>query len=218
MDLSKPLQPFPKGAWANYPAGVIAGFLARGINPRRLRRFHPFDRARSAAACPAAPRWKWPPRPCIEAITGKTLDPVEKALLCQKPSIEYAGVPCGIMDQFISVMGRKDHLLLLDCRSRQTELVPMSDPPSPCSSPTPTSNTNWAAANTPNAAPNAKPPPRSWASPRLRDATAAMLQSATGKMEDVVFRRARHVIGEIERTVAGRRRPCAPPMADGRAS
>ena len=32
------------------------------------------------------------------------------------------------MDQFISVMGRKDHLLLLDCRSRKTELVPMSDP------------------------------------------------------------------------------------------
>ena len=32
------------------------------------------------------------------------------------------------MDQFISVMGRKDHLLLLDCRSRQTELVPMNDP------------------------------------------------------------------------------------------
>ena len=45
-----------------------------------------------------------------------------------KPNIEYAGVPCGIMDQFISVMGRKDHLLLLDCRSRKTELVPMRDP------------------------------------------------------------------------------------------
>ncbi len=35
--------------------------------------------------------------------------------------------------------------------------------PSNCSSPTPTSNMNWAAANTPNAAPNAKPPPKFWA-------------------------------------------------------
>jgi galactokinase len=53
---------------------------------------------------------------------------VDKALLCQKAEHDYAGMPCGIMDQFISVMGKKDHLLLLDCRSRKPELVPMSDP------------------------------------------------------------------------------------------
>ena len=64
----------------------------------------------------------------IPRITGKKLDPVEKALLCQKAEHEFAGVPCGIMDQFISVMGRENHLLLLDCRSRKPELVPMTDP------------------------------------------------------------------------------------------
>jgi galactokinase len=37
--------------------------------------------------------------------------------------------------------------------------------------------------------------------PSLRDATADMLEQARGKMDKVVFRRARHVIGEIERTV-----------------
>jgi galactokinase len=35
----------------------------------------------------------------------------------------------------------------------------------------------------------------------LRDATPEMLENAKGKMDDVVFRRARHVIGEIERTL-----------------
>src|ERR1039458_1168848 len=64
----------------------------------------------------------------LEAMTGQTLEPVEKALLCQQAEHQYAGVPCGIMDQFVSVMGKKDHLLLLDCRSRKTELVPMRDP------------------------------------------------------------------------------------------
>ena len=64
----------------------------------------------------------------LESITGQKLDPVDKALLSQKAEHEYAGMPCGIMDQFISVMGKKDHLLLLDCRSRKTELVPMTDP------------------------------------------------------------------------------------------
>ena len=64
----------------------------------------------------------------LEAITGKLLDPVEKALLCQRAEHEFAGVPCGIMDQFISAMGRKDHFLLIDCRTQRAELVPFNDP------------------------------------------------------------------------------------------
>ena len=64
----------------------------------------------------------------IEAVTGRKIDPIEKALLCQKAEHDYAGMPCGIMDQFISALGQKDKILLLDCRSRKTELVPISDP------------------------------------------------------------------------------------------
>ena len=64
----------------------------------------------------------------IEAMTGESLDPVEKALLCQQAEHEYAGVPCGIMDQFASAMCRPDHLMLLDCRSRQIEHIPFADP------------------------------------------------------------------------------------------
>ena len=64
----------------------------------------------------------------MEAITGHKLDPVDKALLCQIAEHDYAVMPCGIMDQFISVMGKENHLLLLDCRSQKPELVPMSDP------------------------------------------------------------------------------------------
>lgn len=40
----------------------------------------------------------------------------EKALICQKAEHTFAGVPCGIMDQLISVMGEKDNALLIDCR------------------------------------------------------------------------------------------------------
>lgn len=42
--------------------------------------------------------------------------PTDKALACQKAEHDYAGVPCGIMDQFTSVMGRDGHALLIDCR------------------------------------------------------------------------------------------------------
>jgi galactokinase len=107
--------------------GVIAGFMARGVSvPGFDALIHsnvPFGGGVSSSAALEVAT-----ATLLEAVTGHTLEPVEKALLCQKAEHEYAGMPCGIMDQFISVMGRENHLLLLDCRSRETELVPMSDP------------------------------------------------------------------------------------------
>jgi galactokinase len=40
----------------------------------------------------------------------------DKALICQKAEHEFAEMPCGIMDQFISVMGMKNRALLIDCQ------------------------------------------------------------------------------------------------------
>lgn len=54
--------------------------------------------------------------------------PTDKALACQKAEHDYANMPCGIMDQFISVMGKKDHALLIDCRSMTSTLIPLADP------------------------------------------------------------------------------------------
>ena len=122
-------------------------------------------------------------------------------MLAQKAEHDFAGVPCGIMDQFISTMGQEGQLLLLDCRSRKTELVPMSDP-----------SVALLVINT-----NVKHElgSREYAKRRaeceeaakilgvksLREATADQLEKAKGKMSEVIYRRARHVIGEIERTV-----------------
>jgi len=41
---------------------------------------------------------------------------VQKAKACQNAEHMFAGVPCGIMDQFISVMGIEGHALLIDCK------------------------------------------------------------------------------------------------------
>jgi galactokinase len=199
IDLSKPLQPFARGAWANYPAGVLAGFMERGV---RIGGFDAMIHSTvplggglsSSAALEVATAT------LLETMAGHTLDPVEKAMLCQKAEHQYAGVPCGIMDQFISVMGRKDHLLLLDCRSRRTELVPMNDP----SVQLLVVNTNvkhelgggeYAVRRA-----QCEAAAKAIGVSSLRDATLAALEAAKGRMEDVVFRRARHVIGEIART------------------
>jgi galactokinase len=200
IDFAQPLKPFPKGNWANYPAGVIAGFLARGQNPggfdALIHSNVPLGGGLSSSAALEVAT-----ATLLEIITGKKLDPVEKALLCQKAEHDYAGMPCGIMDQFISVMGRENHVLLLDCRSRKPELVPMTD----ASVAVLIINTNVKHELTGSEYPARRKQCETAAKilgvPSLRDATPEALELAKGRMDEVVFRRARHVIGEIERTV-----------------
>jgi galactokinase len=186
--------------WSNYIRGVLAGFQNRGVKIPALdivlSSTVPLGGGLSSSAalevCTAT---------LIEAATGGKIDPVEKALLCQKAEHEFACVPCGIMDQFISVMGRQNHLLLLDCRSRKTELVPMND----ASVELLIANTNvkheLTGGGYARRREQCETATKILGVPALRDATAEMLESAKGKMDDVIFRRARHVIGEIERTV-----------------
>ena len=56
---------------------------------------------------------------------GVAYDKVHLAVLSQKAENKYAGVNCGIMDQFASAMGKKDHAVLLDCATLNYEYVPL---------------------------------------------------------------------------------------------
>jgi len=58
-------------------------------------------------------------------LSERTMDGVAIALLCQKAENEFVGARCGIMDQFISVHGKKDHALRLDCRTLEYRLLPI---------------------------------------------------------------------------------------------
>ena len=199
IDISAPVtKGLPK--WSNYIRGVLCGFQNRGVKIPALdvafMSTVPLGGGLSSSAalevCTAT---------LIEAATGKAIDPIEKALLAQKAEHDFAGVPCGIMDQFISALGREGHLLLLDCRTRKTELVPMSDP----SVALLVINTNvkhelsggeYAERRAQCEEAAAKLGVKS-----LRDVTPDQLERGKGKLSEVVYRRARHVIGEIERTV-----------------
>jgi galactokinase len=59
------------------------------------------------------------------AAAGMSLEPVRLALLAQKAERQFVGVNVGIMDQFISALGQKDHALLIDTRSLTYEAVPL---------------------------------------------------------------------------------------------
>jgi galactokinase len=199
IDLTPPLQ---RGEphWANYVRGVIAGCLERSIDPGPLQVLMdstvPLGGGLSSSAALEVAA-----ATLLEGVTGTRLDPVEKALLCQKAEHRFAGVPCGIMDQFISVMGRKDHCLLLDCQNRATELVPMSDPGVEVLIVNTNVRHELAGGEYARRRSQCESAARGLGVPSLRAATAEQLLEAQSRLEPVVFARAKHVVSEIERTV-----------------
>lgn len=137
----------------------------------------------------------------LEQLAGRHLDPKVKALLCQQAEHRGAGVPCGIMDQFSSVLCEARNLMLLDCRSQEIRMVPMSDP----SVTVLIINTNVKHELTGGEYAERRAQCEAVAKildvPSLREATPALLEAKKPKLDDVHYRRARHVIGEIDRTV-----------------
>ena len=199
IDISGPVtRGLPK--WSNYIRGVLAGFQKRGEKIPALdvafMSTVPLGGGLSSSAalevCTAT---------LMEAATGRGIDPVEKALIAQTAEHEFAGVPCGIMDQFISALGREGHLLLLDCRTRQTELVPMND----LSVELLVINTNvkheLGSGEYAQRRAQCEAAAKILGVRSLRDASPDQLEQAKSKLSPVVYARARHVIGEIERTV-----------------
>ena len=61
----------------------------------------------------------------LAIIADEIFDPVDVALTAQRAEREFAGVNCGIMDQYASACGRKNHAMLLDCKTLECEYVPI---------------------------------------------------------------------------------------------
>ena len=198
IDLSKPIKR-GEPSWANYVKGVIVGFQRLGA---RIPGFN----AHIASTVPlgggvsSSAALEVATATLMEAITGKKLTHVQKGLLCQKAEHEFALMPCGIMDQFISVMGQKDYVLLLDCQSRKTQLVPMKSRAVAIL----VINTNVKHELTGSEYPDRRRQCEQAAKvlgfKSLRSCTLADINAAPSKMSNLVFRRSRHVVTEIERT------------------
>lgn len=61
----------------------------------------------------------------LALLQGRELVPLEVARLCQRAESQFVGLPCGIMDQFVSVFGRQNSALLIDCQTLQSDPVPL---------------------------------------------------------------------------------------------
>src|ERR1035438_5856624 len=59
------------------------------------------------------------------SLMGLGLDPIYLIKLARRAENDFVSVPCGIMDQFVSALGRRDHALFLDCRDLTFCHVPL---------------------------------------------------------------------------------------------
>ena len=63
----------------------------------------------------------------LVSLSGAEVDRVQLALAGQRAEHDYVGAQVGIMDQFVAALGRRNHALLIDCRSLESTPVPLND-------------------------------------------------------------------------------------------
>jgi galactokinase len=134
------------------------------------------------------------------AVSGWLWEAATMAKLGQRAENQWVGVNCGIMDQMISAAGVAGHALLIDCRSLETQPVPL--PPGTAAVVLDTGTRRGlldSAYNERRA--QCEAAARFFGVPALRDVSVERFEAQAGQLEDVVRRRARHVVTENARTL-----------------
>ena len=197
-------RPRPRGDWSDYVVGVAlmlqaAGYTVRGAR-LNIRGEVPIGSGlSSSAAIEVATAC------ALVAISEINIDRVELAKLCRRAENEFVGARVGIMDQFVSLHGQAKKALLLDCRSLDYELLPLSQEAHlvVCN----TMVKHELASSEYNQRREeceagvkhlAQVLPHITA---LRDVTLEQLEAYGKDLPDVIYRRCRHVITENERVL-----------------
>jgi galactokinase len=204
FSLQKPIERSAP-TWSNYSRGVAAELIAAGIPlvgmDALIANTLPVGGGLSSSAAVEVATGL-----ALLTLAGAEMNPTRLSLLCQKAEHEYAGVPCGIMDQTIVAGGRAGHAMMLDCRDNAKTFIPINS-----------QDLRVVIANTmvrhelsggeyaqrrKQCQEGVAIFAREHANIRaLRDVTMEQVQAARSKLSDVVFRRCRHVVGENNRTV-----------------
>jgi galactokinase len=194
----------PLPQWALYPAGVAQVLLSHGYRPEgidaTITSNVPIGSGLgSSAALEVAFATLW------QGIGGWDMHPLERAQLCQQAENQYVGVNCGLMDQFACSCGVEGHALYFDVRSLEYHSIPL-----PANSVIIIADSRMgrslarSAYNDRRVACEEAVKMLKTRMPHiqsLRDVTSAELHRHSNLLPELVFRRARHVVEEIERVL-----------------
>lgn len=114
----------PQQQWARYIFGVCREIIKRGGTVKGFDSVFSGNVPLGAGLSSSAALESCFAFALNDLFNGNTIDKFELARIGQSTEHNYCGVNCGIMDQFASVFGKKDHLMRLDCRSMEFEYFP----------------------------------------------------------------------------------------------
>ena len=111
-------------AWGRYVAGVVRALVEAGHTP---------DGADVVLSSTVPPGSGLSSSAALEvavslALGGSTLPARHLARICQRGEHLATGVPCGVMDQLASLLGKAGHALLIDCRTLTADPISLPDP------------------------------------------------------------------------------------------
>jgi galactokinase len=126
VNLENP-QPVESPAWVNYLLGVLKQFLMKGLSVKPFKCAFGGDVPLGAGLSSSASV------ECgfafaLNELNGHNLPKETMIYMAQWAEHNFAGVMCGIMDQFASMMGKKGHVIVLDCRSMEYHYSPINLP------------------------------------------------------------------------------------------
>ncbi|MGN6800278.1 MAG: galactokinase [Ginsengibacter sp.] len=117
------LQPVKEVNWPNFILGAVAQFVKKGIPLKGFNAVLMSDipigaGMSSSAAIECATTF------ALNELFQANLDRITMVKMAQKAEHEYAGVMCGIMDQFASMMGKEECVIKIDCQTLEYDYVP----------------------------------------------------------------------------------------------
>ncbi len=120
-DLDKPVG----REWVNYPIGVFAQFLKKGIRFEQGADILVYGDVPTGAGLSSSAALEMVTAVAVNETWAAGLERLDLIRMSQKAEHEFAGVMCGIMDQFVSGMGKEGHAVFLNCDTLEYDLVPV---------------------------------------------------------------------------------------------
>lgn len=192
-------------SWVNYPLGCIAQFVKRGVKIEKGYDILIWGNVPNGAGLSSSAALEVVTAYAFNDQLGTGYDRTELAKIGQLSEHEFALVNCGIMDQFASAQGKKDHAIFLNCDTLQFELVPVkldgikvviSNTHSPHKLDSGAYNQRVAECKLAVEQINKVRPIK-----YLAELTEAEFKTIENAITDpVAHKRARHVVGEVQRT------------------
>ncbi|MCI9379973.1 MAG: galactokinase [Dorea sp.] len=119
------LVPDPKANWTNYPKGVMWAFEKRGYKLTHGLDILIYGNIPNGSGLSSSASLEVLTGVILKDTFGFDVSMVDIALIGQDSENNFNGCNCGIMDQFASAMGKKDHAIFLDTNTLHYEYAPV---------------------------------------------------------------------------------------------